>query len=127
MSTTAADGDPESQSGPTGNPLPLEIFETLDAVLSLHREGSPTSQIVDQLDRLLEITRNYFRDEELALVHDDEGRKGPHLEVHRLIIDYIVNLRSHMDRFEQARLLPQLRFLDYWLTTHLSEEPPGTM
>jgi hypothetical protein len=46
--------------------------------------------------------------------------------VHRLIIDYIVNLRSHMDRFEQERLLPQLRFLDYWLTTHLTEETPGT-
>src|ERR1039457_4547065 len=102
-------------------PLPGEIFNTLDGLVNLLAEGESVTLIVSELDRLLELTTEYFREDDIAVIHEDNGRNGRQVAIHRRIIDYIANLRSQANRLDRTPLLPELRFLDYWLSAHISE------
>jgi hypothetical protein len=120
MSYVASEGaDAPIRLGRSATIRPMQIFDALDEVFSLHQAGESRRLIVGELDRLLELARSYFREQEADGA--DDFRPGRHPGIHELIIDYIANLRCHADRFEQVQLLPQLRFLDYWLTTCISE------
>jgi hemerythrin len=110
-------GDMLSQLRQSAAAQPGEIFETLDDVLSLHADCGSVTSIVAKLDRLLDLTKEYFHEIDI-----DAGRNVPHLELHRRIIDYIANLRSRTTLFDRTRLLAQLRFLDDWLSAHISEQ-----
>ncbi len=99
-----------------------EIFDALDAVLDLYHRGGGSAQLSAALDDLVERTRSHFRDEESTSERGGQGRSTAHLEAHRLILEYMMGLRRNVEHCDRVRFLPKLRFVDYWLTTHVSEE-----
>lgn len=101
---------------------PEKIFEAIDRVRDQYREGSADEQLARAVDQLIECTRAYFREQETAQLQAGRSEGGVHLEAHRRILEYLVTLRRNMADFERVHFLPQLRFVDYWLTTHIVQE-----
>jgi hypothetical protein len=97
------------------------IFNVLDGVIDLHREGGSATRIAGEIDRLLDITREYFRVEDRSPIGSTDYQLELHLELHRRVVGYILALRRRAHDCEHPLLLAQLRFLDYWLTSDIAE------
>lgn len=100
----------------------LEIFHALDTVREVWAEGSSLSRLVLAFDEFMDRTHNHFRDEEAILRHHVHPKFAAHQAAHGLILEHIARLRGDLDVLARRQFLPRLRFLDYWLTTHVFEE-----
>jgi len=100
----------------------LEIFHALDTVREVWADGSSLNRLGLAFDEFLDRTHDHFRDEEAILQHYGHPKFSAHQATHGLILEHIARLRGDLDVLARRQFLPQLRFVDYWLTTHVFEE-----
>ena len=99
-----------------------EILDALDKVRQLYDERSATPLLIEAIDEIYATARIHFHDEEELLGLQDDLARGAHRELHKRMLGHIVSMRRHMECFDRADLLYQLRFLDRWLLVHISDE-----
>lgn len=100
----------------------LEIFHALDTVREVWADGSSLNRLGLAFHEFLDRTHDHFRDEEVILQHHGHPTFSAHQATHGLILEHIARLRGDLDVLVRRQFLPQLRFVDHWLTTHVFEE-----
>jgi len=110
-----------SLAGADFAPQHREILDALDEVLSVHREGAALDRVSAALQQLATVTQRHFETEDRWLADTTGASHAPHIQVHRHILDYMMCVRRDLECPDCPCMLPQLRFLDYWLTTHFAQ------
>lgn len=100
----------------------LEIFEALDALRDVYVAGRDLDRLSLAFDQLFERTRAHFLDEEALLERQRHPKLDAHRQAHALILEHMAALRKDLDRIAGTQFLPQMRFVDYWLTNHVFDE-----
>jgi hemerythrin-like metal-binding protein len=121
MTTALRRGESLSVAGADFAPQHREILDALDEVLNVHRDGAVTDRVSTALQHLVTVTQRHFETEDHWLADAAEARYAPHILVHRHILDYMICVHRDLECPDRPCMLPQLRFLDYWLTTHFAQ------
>lgn len=100
-----------------------EILDAMDKARELYDERSSTPLLIVAIDDIYQSAEAHFQDEEELLeVQLANSAFYAHRELHKRILNQVASMRKKIEYFDRVNLLSQLRFLDAWLNSHISDE-----
>lgn len=99
-----------------------KLVEALRGVLRMHYDNDPREQMLAAMDRLIECTRLSFQQATDLKAHLGTAPNAASLAEQDYILDQMSSVREQVECSDHSHLLAHLAFVDYWLTTHISDE-----
>lgn len=98
------------------------LVDALGTVLRLHYENSAAEPMMEALDELVECTKNSLLDDPIHKSLLGSAHEATQSAEREDILKRMSELRRQVEQSEQCNLLPQLIYIDHWLTNQISSE-----
>ena len=122
MNSTGHVGDAAATVAETLLGQHRKLVEALEVVRRIYHEDGAREQLLEALKRLMECTQNSFTEAAMLTSNLGHAPDATCLATREALLEQISSLREQAAHAGSNRLLPQLIFIDYWLTTHISDE-----
>jgi hemerythrin-like metal-binding protein len=99
----------------------LVLIETLNELHAAMMKGKARAIVGDLLKRLLEYTRNHFRDEEELMDKAQWAGLSQHKALHRELTKEVEDYIARFDHGDVTVSVDLSAFLSNWLTSHIQK------
>ncbi|RMF17221.1 MAG: hypothetical protein D6758_06750 [Gammaproteobacteria bacterium] len=96
------------------------LFELMNTVYRLYKQGADTNQIQSPLDELVALAKKHLSDEEALMARAGYSGLSGHKGIHeKLLADMDRYVRAYQDTATDEALLNLVMFLKSWLVDHI--------